>query len=176
MTDTNGEATLCLPFDAETSYTKTREGYGSYLQALVVPVNGLAYTTFMATEARLATQLGNVMSPDPMMGTGIVLVSMSPACAGATFDLSDASGKATGKPFYRDEELNWRLDLTATTADGAGGFTEVPPGEYQVLFGGTAGGCIPERGWPGRFVENSVRFPVLEGHMTQVTLVCLVCP
>jgi len=174
LTDANGEATLCLPFDVETSFTRRKEGYGSYLLALVIPRDGpaLHLPLSMATEIRLAAQHNNVMARYPMVGTGMIALEVGPRVAGATFDLFTAAGQ---KAFYTDEDLNWRLDLTATTDLGLGGFVEVSPGVHQVELGGTVEGCVPQRGWPGRFA-NSVRFPVLEGHLSDVLVACDVPP
>jgi hypothetical protein len=168
LTNVDGEATLHLPFDVETSFTRTKEGYASYLVPAVIPASGTAYSLAMAQEERFATQHQNVDSPYPMVGTGMVGFNTFPWRSGATIKLFGA----TGKTYYTDENLDWRLDLTATTDQGAAGVTEVIPGdEYRLEFGGSADGCIPVRGWDGPF-ENSVRFPVREGFMTQLRVAC----
>jgi len=113
----------------------------------------------------------SVDSPYPRIGTGEILILLQPEFAGATFDLVGATGKA----YYqvgRNVNATLRLDLTATTDNGVGGFLEVPPGTFRVEFGGTAKDCIPTwAGWPGD-VENSVRVRVLEGHVSNITLRC----
>jgi len=168
LTDDNGNATLCLPFDVETSFTRTKKDYGAYVAALLIPSNErVPHVGFsMAKDVRLATQYDNVMSPYLPRGTGGVIVATR--VAGATFDLPTAAGEIS---FYADEELNWRLDLTATTTEGWGGFVELSPDVHEVELGGTAEGCIPLLGWPSGF-ENTVRFPVLEGHLTNVEVFC----
>jgi hypothetical protein len=171
LTDENGEATLCLPFDVETSFTKRKERYGSSVRALLIPASEpeLDLSVSMASDNRLAAQYDNVMSsPYPPIATGMIAINLSPALAGATFDLPAAAGE---KLFYTDGDLDWSLDLPATVDHGLGGFVEVSPAVHQVEFGGTAQGCVSINGWPGRF-PNSVRVPVLEGHQTNVTVAC----
>jgi len=172
-TNANGEAKLWLPV-GETSFTKTKDDYGSYLVPLVVPVEGLRHASRMGTEEVLETLHEDVMSPYPMGDVGRVSIDVLPGVEGATFDLFDATaGKLTVKTYYSDEGPTWRLDLTATTTTGGGGFLEISPGEYQAQFGGTVDECTPgPTGWPGLFLPNSVRFPVREGHITQFGASC----
>jgi hypothetical protein len=168
LTDVNGEATLWLPFDVETSFTRTKKGYASYLVPAFIPMGGTAYSLVMAKEERIATQHDNVGSPYPMRDTGMIALATFPNRSGATIELFGA----TGTIFYTDEDLNWRRDLPATTPQGAGGVTEVSPGEeYRLEFGGTGEGCIPTRGWSSPF-DNSVRFPVREGFLTDLRVAC----
>jgi hypothetical protein len=172
MSNADGEATLQIVVGKETSVTLDKEGYGSYLIPLLVPPDGLTFSSGISNDVRLATQHENVMSRYPPKDTGTILLHLRVrSFAGATFDLLEASAKA----FYDDEEGWWDPDLTATTSSplGGGGFVEVSSGVYHVGFGGTAERCAPEdyRGWPGRF-ENSVRFPVREGYLSHVDVIC----
>ena len=168
LTDADGQATLQLPFDVETSFTRTKKDFASYVLPAVIPASGTAYFLPTINEERLATQLGKIDSQYPMRGTGIVILGTFPRLAGATIELSDA----TGTTFYTDENLNWSLELEATTQRAGGGVVEVAPGpEYRLEFGGSANGCIPVRGWPSPF-ENSVRFPVREGFLTDLRVAC----
>lgn len=167
-TNANGEATLYLPFEVETSFTRAKSGYASYLLPLEVPPSGASFGLSMATNDRLAEQHENMMSPYPMQNTGTIVFDASPNVEGATLDLVGA----TGKPFYMDQDLDWRPDLTATTSRGTAGFTEVGPGEdYRIELGGNGEGCVIEKGWPGRF-EDSVRFPVRAGFLIDIRVVC----
>jgi len=174
MSNANGEATLCLPFDVETSFTRTRIEYASYIAALVIPADGpkLNLDLFMVKETRIAVQLNNLMSPYPMVDTGVIAAGVSPGFAGATFDLL---GETEEKLIYRDEELNWTEDLEATTTSGAGGVVEVTPGEHEMVIGGAAEDCFPIRGWPSE-EENGVRFPVLEEYLSDVRVDCTFSP
>jgi len=169
-TDANGDATLHLPIEEETYVTFDKEGYGSYLMPFYLPPEGLTFQTGISNNIRLATQHENVMSLYPPRDTGTILLHLrARPFAGATFDLLEASAKG----FYEDEEGWWDPDLSETTSFGWGGFVEVSPADYQVEFGGTAERCVAEesRGWPGRF-ENSVRFPVRQGYLTHVDVIC----
>jgi len=174
-TDADGKATLRLPV-GETSFTKEKKGFGSYLVPLDVPVGGLAHVSSMGSDAVLKPLYEAVMSPYPHPDTGRVSIGID--LAGVTIDLFDATaGKLAAKTYYVEEgptgQPTWRLDLAATTPEGGGGFLEVSPGEYQVQFGGTADECVPgPTGWPGLYLLNSVRFPVRAGHITQVTVSC----
>lgn len=170
LTDANGEATLYLPAGAETSFTRTKADHAKLLLPVVIPEGGTAFRVTMHPEERMATQHENVGSPYPMQGTGMINIQALPSVAGATFELFGA----TGTQYYTDEELNWRPwpDLTETTTQGMGGFTEVGPGVHRVELGGAAEGCVISiEGWPAPG-EGSVRLPVVEGFMTDIDLVC----
>ena len=166
VTNARGEATLILPVDQETGFTKEKEGYGSWLIATVISAPGESVGTLMPTAQHLADMHNGVGSPYPMRGTGTVGVW---AGEGATFELV----AATGLSWYVDEEWNWNSDLAATTSIGQGGFTEVTPGEVQVKAGGTADRCIPvlSDGWPGDDI-NTIRLPVREGYVTHGIFNC----
>jgi hypothetical protein len=167
-TDSDGKATLYLPLEVETSFTRSKPSYAPYLVPVVVPATGTAFRLSMAVDDRVAEQHENVMSPYPMVGTGTILVGLAPRVEGATIDLFGA----TGTRWFMDENLDWRLDLAATTGRGTGGFTEVGPGDdYRVELGGTADGCVVEKGWPGPF-ENTVRFPVRAGYLIDLRMLC----
>jgi hypothetical protein len=173
-TDANGNATLWLPV-GETSFTRRKEGYGSYLIPLVNPADGSSHESAMGSEATLESLHEDVMSPYPLGNMGRISCAVLPGFEGATFDLFDATGKLMAKRYYTDEGSTptWRLDLTATTTTGSGGFLEVSPGDdYQVQFGGTADDCVHLVAWPGHFVSNTIRFPVRAGHITQITAGC----
>ncbi|MBW2191392.1 MAG: hypothetical protein JRG93_17745 [Deltaproteobacteria bacterium] len=166
MTGADGIGELELPVDQETSVTLDKEGRGSYLHSVIIPAEGAIVTQGLALDARLEDMYGRVMSPYPPEGAGTAFVDLRNV-AGATFELVGTTGKA----FYRDEELNWSLDFTATTSDGTGGFVEVSPGVVQIDIGGTADNCVLVRGWPGDS-ENSARMLVREGYFSHVTLEC----
>jgi len=167
FTDATGLAILELPIGLEVGCTLKKEGHGSYLLAEVMPAEGERYAFSMSTHNHLAGQFQRIDSPYPMRLSGTVIIALVPPFAGATFELDDATGKA----FYHDEEGRRSLDLTETTAFGFGGFAEISPGEFQVNLGGTAQRCIPGVGWPGS-VANSVRFPIREGYITNVSITC----
>jgi hypothetical protein len=171
MTDANGEATLELPTERETGFTRTKEGYASYLLADVVPATGERYVYAMATDHRIAAEHDRLMAAYPMRGTGTILVGLRLPFPEATFELIGATSKA----FYVDDDpegdILWSQDLTGTTSWGSGGFVEVTPSEYQIKLGGTAQGCTPHRAWPGND-ENSIRIPVREGYITHAAVNC----
>jgi len=167
LSGANGEVTIELPI-GETSYTLEKEGYGSYVAAVVMPAEGRSHVFGMRSEEHLVAQYNRVGSQYPMVGMGRILLELTPPFAGATFELINA----TGKPYYYDEEGNWSPDLTETTSWGWGGFVEVSPGVFQVKLGGTAERCAPGVvGWPGD-VEDSIRFPVRAGYTTTAGWFC----
>jgi len=170
VTDASGVATLVLPADQETGFTKDKEGYGSWLIATVVSAPGEFRTTIMPTAQHLKDMHEGVMSPYPMTGTGTVSASAGP---GATFELVGA----TGNLWYFSEEWTWRSDLTATTSVGMGGFTEVAPGEVQIRVDKGADQCVPfaSDGWPGDDI-NLIRLPVREGYLTHGQFNCVPLP
>ena len=168
MTDAMGNVTVDVPAGEEISYTLDLEGYGSYLEPVLVDEVRTVILS-MATDARFEDMHGRVMSPYPMEGTGSIFVELvDEPFAGATFELTDG----TGKTFYWDEDKSWDAQLSATTSTGAGGFTEVVPGEYQIEIGGTATNCVlAGKGWPGDSA-NTVRVPVREGYLTRALVIC----
>ncbi len=173
MTDDGGNAALDLPLNREISYTLEKEGYGSQLRADVIPADGSFVPTTLPTDARYVSQFQLVMSPYPMEGTGAIVAQAFQdelgvlPIVGATFELLGTTGKA----YYVDRDGNWSLDLTATTSDGAGGFVEVSPGEYEIEIGRTVENCQVLRGWPSDS-ENTFRVPVREGYFTISRWLC----
>jgi hypothetical protein len=168
LSDARGRVTIQLPIGEQTSYTLEKERHASYLVPLVMPAEGVVFAFTMPTDEHMVAQFKRVMSPYPMIGTGMVGVALEPRFAGAAFELAYATGKA----FYNDEEGRRSLDLTETTSFGYGGFVEVPPGEFQINLGGTAQQCDLGSRWPGD-VENSVAFPIRENYVTGLTVNCL---
>jgi hypothetical protein len=171
QTDAAGRATVWVPIDQEFSFTAEKDGYTPYLLSGFMPAEPEIFPRFgMSTEQRLADLHALVMSPYPMQGTGSIVVVFLTPIAGATLEL----GYAAGKAYYYDEQGNWDANLPATTSSGrgpGGGFTEVDPGEVEIQIGGTAEGCVVVSGWPGE-VKNSVRVPILAGHLSWVLLSC----
>jgi len=167
VTDEGGLATLEVSAGQEIALTMEKEGFGSYIYTYVVPADGGLMLLGNATDARFEEMFGLVMSPYPVEGTGSVWVSGSPE--GAVLTLLNG----TGKPFYAEDDVkwSWSLDLTAATANGGGGFVEVPADEYQVEVTGTSKNCFPVRGWPGDS-ENTVRMPVREGYFSSARMLC----
>ena len=155
-----------LPVDEEVSSTIDKEGFVSYLDQFVVPATGDVVVEGLATEQRLAEQYELMMSPYPMVGTGMIFIDTG-TFVGATLTLVGTTGKA----FYRDVDGDFDPDLTATTAFGGGGFLEVTPGEFQVEIGGAADNCAVFRGWADDSA-NTVKVPVQEGYMSRTKVDC----
>ena len=168
QTDDDGAATVeGMPVDQEVSSTLDKDGLASYLDSYIVPAAGFVVVHGMATEQRIEDMHGLVMSPYPMVGTGMIFVDTG-TLVGATFTLVGTPGKA----FYRDVDGNFDPDLMATTTFGGGGFLEVSsPGEYEVEIGGTADNCVITRGWAGDS-DNTVKLPIQEGYMSTAIVNC----
>jgi len=167
LTDAEGLATIDLPFNQEINVTLEKEGYGPYLVGDVTDANfGGSFFFPMYTNEELVDRYESLMSVYPERGTGTILLEPVPNRAGATFDLLDATGKA-----YYLGETGWTLDLDATTSTSFGGFVEVSPGEFQVEFGGTATGCVPQIAWTGD-AENRIRVPVRVGYTSYGAMSC----
>jgi hypothetical protein len=164
-TNANGNAVIQLPYEKEVSFTLDREGYGSYLDSYVLPAQGAAEVYAMATVERFADQYALIDSPYPEQGTGTVLVGIPAGTPGVTFTLVES----TGKQFYREENLDWNADLTATTTGGGGGFAEVAPGVVQVDIAGAD--CSVLRGWSGD-QANRVKLPVKSNYFSRLTTTC----
>lgn len=165
-TDANGEAVLMLPANQQVSYSLSKEGYGTFLAGDVTDETFVPFATWpLFSNAQLEDNAENrVMIPWPWTGGVIALGS---SMTGVTYDLIDG----TGKQWYKEEDWNVSLGLTATTSVGQGGFAEVSPGEYQVELGGTAINCTPLIAWPGN-EENRVRVPVKVGHLSFASMSC----
>jgi len=167
-TDSNGEATLLLPAGEEVSYTVTKKGYEPQLWVDVTDEGYVANPRPNLWRNELtADWYRTMMSQYPLIGGAVFL---DVGFEGATFELVDATGKA----FYLvsdDDNFQASLELDATTSNGAGGFLEVAPGEFQIEIGGTASGCVPGRAWPGDS-ESRIRFPVRAGYLTSLHAIC----
>ena len=167
LSDANGRAVLELPVDVLSWYTLDKEGYAPWLLPHVVPAEGAAGRVSLWTADRIAEEHASVSSPYPMRGTGTVGVVLYPGFPGVTFELVGA----TGSLFYVTEERAWSDDLKATTSRGAGGFTEVTPGEVQIGIGGTAEDCFFDHAAPGD-APNRVRIVVREGYFSAAGVSC----
>jgi hypothetical protein len=174
-THANGQATILLPIRQEVSYTLTKNGYTSSLQAEVTDPSDVGTGTTQTISPKItmwsdelrSNWFERLSSPYPQRGTGTIYVFMNPAIEGATFELIGATGKA----FYEAALDDPRLGLEATTSMGTGGFVEVGPGEFQIEFGGTATRCLPIRAWPGDS-RNRIRVPVEAGHFSVASVAC----
>lgn len=170
VTDVRGEATLeVLP--GEVSFALAKQGYEGSLRPLVIDARSggpLRLQYPMWPDALAADWYEAAMSQYPPTGVGTVYVGLEPSIEGATFHLRDATGEA----FYTEgASFHPSLDLEATTSTGAGGFFEVVPGEFEIEVGGAASHCVPGAAWPAD-TENTIRFPVLDGHLTSLTVTC----
>lgn len=116
-TNESGNAVLEVPAEQDVAVTYVKEGYAKYVNMLVVPAGGIGEPTGMATDQRFQEMHQLVGSPYPMEGTGTVFIDIVNRYEGATLSLV---GDATGKAWYRDEELDWDPDLTESTAGGGG--------------------------------------------------------
>jgi hypothetical protein len=167
-TNEAGTATIELPADQEVSYTFEKEGYVSGLWLDVTDDTFFIGGFPMQSDAAMEESFETLMIPYPPTGGAIFLKAVQPNEAGVTFDLVD---ETAGVLFYRDEAGSPDPGLAATTSNGTGGFFEVPPGEYQVEFGGSVTDCVPREAWPGN-AENRARVPVRAGFITYAGMTC----
>ena len=144
LTNADGKATITLPTNQEVSYTFEKEGFASILWLDVTDDTFFTGGYPMISDAEIEEYFETLMIPYPPTGGSISLLAVG-RIAGVTFDLVDE----TTQVFYLDEDGTLNPDLTATTSRGIGRFFEVPPGEYQVEFGGNATNCVPREAWPG---------------------------
>ena len=166
-TSETGNAVIELPAEEEVAITYAKEGYAKYLQMLTVPAEGLPVAFALGMDQRLQEQHELVGSPYPMDGTGTMFVEILNGYAGATLALV---GDATGTRWYRDENLDWDSNLTASTSGGrGGGFTEVAPGIVQVDIGNA--NCTIARGWAGD-ADNRLKILIKEGFKSRPNVNC----
>jgi hypothetical protein len=142
------------------------------LFAEVIPAGGRNQSRNMALVEGIARIYECLESPYPRIGTGEIWINVDgPVASGATVELIGA----TGKLWYRDPDASdlcerWSNDLTATAADGRGGFVEVPAGTFRVDFGGTVEECSASySGWPR---EDGIWVPVRAGYTTVLSVQC----
>ena len=183
MSNVLGVVTFEVPADQEFAITFEKEGFGKWVMADVSDENREQSTTRrMYTDAQLeevATQLG-VDYPWNRSIVGLVKGPSNTDTEGVTFAPAGSTVGEVGEEFYYDStteeystdlnagtsvDLNWYLPL------GAGGFTDVTPGEQQFEFGGTAGDCVASWSWPGD-APNTIRVPVIEGYRTYGSMIC----
>jgi hypothetical protein len=168
VTDADGNATLQLPVEQETSITSEKKDYASYLDPYIIPASGISIRIPMATVQRMEDMHALVMSPYPMEGTGDIAINSYNPNEGVTFELLGT----TGKLFYRQVNMDWSTELDATTSDGLGGFTEVSSGVYQVKIAGSVENCtVLGRGWPGDSA-GTIKVPVQEGYASRTGVYC----
>jgi len=174
-TNADGQATLQLPIQQEVSYTLTKNGYASNLQAEVTDPADVGTGTNQTISPKItmwsdelrSNWFERLSSPYPQRGTGTIYVFMNPAIEGVTFELIGATGTA----FYETALDDPRLDLEATTSMGTGGFVEVGPGDFQIEFSGAVSRCLPVRAWAGS-AKNRIRVPVQAGYITVASVAC----
>lgn len=165
-TDANGVARIPVLPNQEISYTVSIDGFAPYL------IGDVTDETFRATFWPMFNDMlweefsDALMTPYPWTA-GSIFLQVHPNMEGVTFDLVDE----TAKRYYNAEGGGWSLDLTSTTSNGQGGFVEVPPGEYQVEFGGTATNCTPEIAWAGD-AANRIRVQVRAGYFGYGSMRC----
>jgi hypothetical protein len=145
-----------------------KDGYIPYLVGDVTDETFRASTWPMLSDELLGDWSATNLIPYPWENGAIALTAF-PRMAGATFDLVGATATA----YYDDEAGTPTLGLTATASSGDGGFIEVPvpPGEYQVEFGGTATNCVPSIAWPGD-AANRIKVPVRAGYFSYGFMTC----
>lgn len=94
----------------------------------------------MITETSLELFRG-LVGVEEVPGTGTIIGIASP---GVTLSLEPEAGFG---PIYLDDNLLPNLDLTGTSGNGGWGFTNVPPGSYEVKFVAAGQTCVGEGSW-----------------------------
>ena len=181
MSSEAGTAALEVPANQEIAFTFEKEGYGKWVTGTVSDgTHEQSTTRRMYTDAQLEDVAGQLNTEYPWTN-GIVGLVVNPSeVAGVTFAPAGSTVGAVGESFYYDSATDeYSLDLDAGTAValnwflplGAGGFTEVTPGDQQFEFGGTAGDCEISWAWPGD-TPNTIKVPVREGYRTYGSMIC----
>lgn len=181
MSDVLGSTRIDVPADQEVAFTIEKEGYGSWLTASVSDGSRETSTTRrMYTNEQLEAVADQLNTDYPWTGGIVGLVNNPSETEGLTFAAVGSTVGEVGEVFYYDSEAEeYSSDLEAGTAVeanwylplGAGGFTEVTPGEQQFELGGTAGDCEPSWAWAGD-AQNTIRLPVREGYRTYGSMRC----
>jgi hypothetical protein len=167
LSDANGQIIIDLPIDQESSCTLEKEGYERFLVPVFLSAMGGQGGFTLGTVQSSSDVYDRLMSPYPPKSTGSIGLGVEPRVAGVMFQLLNGTGKA----YYSSDE-GWSLDLTETTSRGTGGFLEVSPGTFEVVYSGTPESCrLLTWAWPSD-LENGVRFPVRAGYTTWAELAC----
>jgi hypothetical protein len=175
-TDAEGLVVLTLPANAEIALTVIAEGFTKTLAPQTTTDVDLTNIQTAVLTDEIANLLAMVLdTPYPLGNLGAVALSTLTApvtdddngIPGVTYTLNQEK-----TAYYLAENGFPTFDLMATTApDGAGGYVELSPGEYEITLGGTASNCVVVSGWPGSDA-NSIRFPVRADFFTQAFVTC----
>ena len=174
-TDVEGSVVLTLPANSDVALTVIAEGFTPTLTAqTTTDVDLTMLQTAVLTDTLAALLAGVLGTPYPLGGTGLIAISAltvpitanDNGIAGVTYSLGEEEA------YYLDENGFPTFDLMATTEpDGAGGYIELSPGEYEIAIGGTASNCVAVSAWLGSD-DSSIRLPVRAGFFTQAFVSC----
>ena len=184
-TNAEGRALLHFPTGQEVAITQVKDGYLSFIDPYTTdasfPGEQMVYGR---PNDQVAAVLNDHLGLEYPLEGGIVIVNAAvpeggdPYPEGITFVLENSNERpfyldgATGRYTYDLEgstaaPLQWALPFTM------GGFANLSPGEYEIVFGGAAQNCIgPRRAWPGSTTQ-SVRVPVRDGFVTLGSIQCV---
>ena len=169
-----GEFSLHAPAHSEVTLTLSKRGHGGVALGLATTGADTRGSVFgMSTDAMLLARKSGVAATHPSDHAGHVVAIASPpdreiGVEGVTLSLQPASGKG---PFYAEPDGTFSTKRDRTSSWSAALFTEVAPGEVEIVYG-TSMSCVPGFGGWSSKRTNAVRAPVVSGFETRVAMVC----
>ena len=165
-TDAAGLAQIMVPANQEVTYTISKDGFVPYVIGDVSDPPGIGTTWPMISDTLMAAEGERVGFSWPSEDGLIGLAAFS-LHAGVTWEIDDE----TATVYYMDEDSLARIDLTATTTAGRGGFYDASVGVHEVDFGGAVANCTTAIAWPGT-AANQIRVPARAGHIGYGSMEC----
>lgn len=174
-TNAEGEFTLEVPAMSEVGLTLVLPDFVDTLVADVTNEGINTVPTIAMPSNEYMEEFAIGLMTDFPLRTGLSFIRTSTVgsdptgVAGATYALVEG----TGLPYYLDDEDVPSSSLTETQESGIGGFFEMAESgkTVEVELGGAATNCRSGAAWPGS-EEDRIRFPILDGFVTQATVVC----
>lgn len=173
-----GEFLVHAPAHSEVTLTLSKPGHGGVAIGLATTSADARGSVFgMSTDAMLHARKSGVAAAHPSDPTGHVVAVASPpdreiGVEGVMLSIEPPSGKG---PFYAEPDGTFATKRDRTSSWSAALFTEVAPGEVEIVYA-TSLSCVPGfGGWHSKRT-NAVRAPVVSGFETRVAMVCKLAP
>ncbi|MEM9070600.1 MAG: hypothetical protein AAGE52_18990 [Myxococcota bacterium] len=168
--ETTAEGEIQVPVGAEIQLVSNAIRYFPQLNTYVTDDMPRTIQIDMGKRGNIEPLIGAAgVTVDETKGQLAFLAQSGPGTGieGVTATLMPVSGMG---PFYTMDSLP-SLELSATSDDGLGVFTNVDPGRVEVVYNNPGGDCEPNEGWPGS-AAGSVATELLPGHLTIILARC----
>ena len=170
--ETTGEGQIEVPVNAEIQLVSNAIRYFPQLNTYVTDTSPRSIRIDMGKTSNITPLIASAGVTVDETKAQVAFLAQDEAgsgLAGVTASLDPSSGMG---PFYTNGSLP-DPELSATSNDGLGVFTNVEPGAVEIVYDNPNGSCVPEEGWPGRG-SNRVGTSVLGGHLSFIIARCSV--